>query len=678
MSVALQQKEEEYPMQEKDLIYALDIGTRSVIGMLGRQENGRVHILAVEKQPHERRSMLDGQIEDIDQVAATVTQITRRLEADVGRRLTQVCVAAAGRSLRTEHGSSRIELSAPEVIGDEHVQRLTAEAVANAASVLEDGEESAQRMLLVGYTATQLRLDQYPLSKLQGHTGSLLEAEVVATFLPSEVVDSLNAVVRRAGLETASLTLEPIAALNAAIPPQLRLLNLVLVDIGAGTSDIAACRDGSVVGYTMATVAGDEISEALMRAYLIDYDTAERIKTELSGDTMVEFQDVVGFDQAVPAAEILEKADPAISALVGEIARRVLELNGGPPSALFLAGGGSKLAGLCTRVAEALEMDTRRVALAGGHFKTTCFADGIPLDDPEYATPLGIAVSSCLGLISDSSRVFLNDAPARLFRSGQLTLLELLMMNGYSYANLIGRTGKSLSLYVDGKRIAYHGSPPTAAHLAVNGVEVQPSRIIYAGDNIEFVPAVDGEDRAMTAGELAGLLSVEVLYSHGEPLPPDRALRSGDRLTTSPPAPRMVSRRPALSGEEENRTPMEPAAPAAAEPMVAEPVSAGLVPEKPAEPAEPVEETETPQAAPLSGPQSLCLRLNGRELILPPKQDGAPYYLMDLLEHSGLDFDHLSGPVSLLVNGVEGLFQQVIAPGDEVEITHASPKEGEL
>lgn len=653
MSVAMQQKEEEYPMQEKELIYALDIGTRSVIGMLGRQENGRVHILAVEKQPHERRSMLDGQIEDIDQVAATVTQITRRLEADVGRRLTQVCVAAAGRSLRTEHGSSRIELSAPEVIGDEHVQKLTAEAVANAAGILEDGAETAQRMLLVGYTATQLRLDQYPLAKLQGHIGTLLEAEVVATFLPSEVVDSLNAVVRRAGLETASLTLEPIAALNAAIPPQLRLLNLVLVDIGAGTSDIAACRDGSVVGYTMATVAGDEISEALMRAYLIDYDTAERIKTELSADTIVEFQDVVGFDQAVPAEEILEKADPAIGSLVGEIARRVLELNGGPPSALFLAGGGSKLSGLCARVAEALEMDTKRVALAGGHFKTTCFADGIPLDDPEYATPLGIAVSSCLGLISDSSRVFLNDAPARLFRSGQLTLLELLMMNGYSYANLIGRTGKSLSLYVDGKRISYHGSPPTAAHLAVNGVEVQPSRIIYAGDNIEFVPAVDGEDRAMTAGELASLLSVETVYSHGEPLPPDRALRSGDRITTVPPVSRTVSRQPAPE-EEESPAQTEPAVPAA--------------PVKPA-PEEPAEAII---------PQSLCLRLNGNELILPPKQDGAPYYLMDLLEHSGLDFDHLSGPVSLLVNGVESLFQQVISPGDEVEITQAGPKEGEL
>ena len=394
MSVALQQKEEEYPMQEKDLIYALDIGTRSVIGMLGRQENGRVHILAVEKQPHERRSMLDGQIEDIDQVAATVTQITRRLEADVGRRLTQVCVAAAGRSLRTEHGSSRIELSAPEVIGDEQVQRLTAEAVANAASVLEDGEESAQRMLLVGYTATQLRLDQYPLSKLQGHTGSLLEAEVVATFLPSEVVDSLYAVLRAASLEVASLTLEPIAALNAAIPADLRLLNLALVDIGAGTSDIAVCRDGSVVGYTMATTAGDEITEALMRSCLVDYPTAESIKARLSGEGEITYQDILGLEQVQNTQQLRASVEPAVQALAGELAERITALNGGPPSAVFLAGGGSKLSGLNARLAAALGLDEKRIAVAGRYFQTSAVSDAVELDDPVYTTPLGIAISA--------------------------------------------------------------------------------------------------------------------------------------------------------------------------------------------------------------------------------------------------------------------------------------------
>ena len=46
-------------MEEGELIYALDIGTRSVIGMLGALEQGRIRILALEKQPHARRAMLD-------------------------------------------------------------------------------------------------------------------------------------------------------------------------------------------------------------------------------------------------------------------------------------------------------------------------------------------------------------------------------------------------------------------------------------------------------------------------------------------------------------------------------------------------------------------------------------------------------------------------------------------
>lgn len=100
-------------MEEGELIYALDIGTRSVIGMLGALEQGRIRILALEKQPHARRAMLDGQIEDIDQVAGAVSLVTHRLEEASGRRLTCACVAAAGRALRTELGRSTLELSAP-------------------------------------------------------------------------------------------------------------------------------------------------------------------------------------------------------------------------------------------------------------------------------------------------------------------------------------------------------------------------------------------------------------------------------------------------------------------------------------------------------------------------------------------------------------------------------------
>ena len=64
----------------------------------------------------------------------------------------------------------------------------------------------------------------------------------------------------------------------------------------------------------------------------------------------------------------------------------------------------------------------------------------------------------------------------------------------------------------------------------------------------------------------------------------------------------------------------------------------------------------------------LEILLNDEPLILPPKEDGQPYYLMDLLTHSGIDFDNLSRPIRLAVNGIESGFQQIIRTDDSVEI----------
>ena len=56
------------------------------------------------------------------------------------------------------------------------------------------------------------------------------------------------------------MTLEPIAAINVAIPENYRMLNIALVDVGAGTSDISITRDGSIIAYGMIPHAGDELT----------------------------------------------------------------------------------------------------------------------------------------------------------------------------------------------------------------------------------------------------------------------------------------------------------------------------------------------------------------------------------------------------------------------------------
>ncbi len=62
------------------LVFGLDIGTRSIVGTVGHREGERFIIAAQVVKEHETRAMLDGQIHDIGQVGNTITQVKRALE----------------------------------------------------------------------------------------------------------------------------------------------------------------------------------------------------------------------------------------------------------------------------------------------------------------------------------------------------------------------------------------------------------------------------------------------------------------------------------------------------------------------------------------------------------------------------------------------------------------------
>ncbi len=516
-------------MKQSDLIFALDIGTRSVIGVVGEVRGEMFHVLYMAKEEHSKRAMMDGQIEDIEQVAKIVKVIKSRLEEQIGHPLTRVCVAAAGRSLRMERARALVELGEVQTVTDDFISQLEAVAIAEAEEKLSEHNKD-QRFYLVGYTVAQYLLDRYPMTTIKGHNGRIMEAEVVATFLPSQVVEGLYSVVQIAGLEVASLTLEPIAALNATIPPDLRLLNLVLVDIGAGTSDIAVCRDGSVVGYTMATTAGDEITEMLMKHFLIDFTTAENLKTNLSTGE-IKFVNVLGKEENTSGQQISEAIAEATKSLVKEVAKEIRSINGCSPAAVFMAGGGSKLEGITEMLAGYLEIQNHRIAVAGSNYNRTIVSENFQLDDPEYATPLGIAVSAGLGLINDSYHITLNGKGAKLFRSGSLTLLDILMMNGYTAAALIGRTGKNLAIMINGNKKIIRGKPSIPGILRLNGEPAVAGALVSAGDIIEFVPAIDGESAACTLQELLGDYAGQVLLN-GVETSWNTPLKNGDAITT--------------------------------------------------------------------------------------------------------------------------------------------------
>ncbi len=650
--------------QTEQIIFALDIGTRSIIGMVGTVEEDRVKILAIEKEEHTERAMIDGQIENIERVAVLAQKVKQQLEQKTGVRLTRVCVAAAGRALRTQRADFELDLPDTQLIDDEIISRLEAGAISKAEEAFDaenQAQENNRRFYLVGYTVCQYYLDRYMISSLKDHRGKQVKVDLIATFLPSEVVESLYTTMNKIGLEIASITLEPIAAINAAIPANLRLLNLVMVDIGAGTSDIAACTDGSVTGYTMATVAGDEISEAIMKEFLVDFKTAETIKAQINQAEDITFTDILGFEQSISRQDLLTCIQGTCDLLCREIAGKVLEINGGSPSALFLAGGGSKLTGLKEGLTAALKMDEKRVAIAGNNFRSSAFSEEYDLNNPEYATPLGIAISSGLNLINDGFRVILNGRPAKLFRSGSFTALNLLMMNGYTFQDIMGRPGFNLSVTVNGRRKVFYGTAAEPASLIINKKQGRLSEVVHAGDIIDFTPAVSGVTATARLRDVPGAEDCSEITLNGLAMPLETALKNGDIITMRFPRPE----------PEESMTETLSAAQAEESTEAADtaPSDTGPSDTDLQEPA-----ASTPGEAEAAAQQkTFRFHLNGSPLTLPRKEDGSPYYLMDLIEYSGIDLTQPKGNVRLSVNGAPGIFQQALRQGDNVTIEEEIP-----
>ena len=100
-----------------DLVFGLDIGTRSVVGTVGYKNNTNGFVAVAQTAiEHETRAMIDGQIHDIGQVAKTIGQIKNQLEEMTGRKLQDVCIAAAGRVLKTIESEAEVHLDRKSVV----------------------------------------------------------------------------------------------------------------------------------------------------------------------------------------------------------------------------------------------------------------------------------------------------------------------------------------------------------------------------------------------------------------------------------------------------------------------------------------------------------------------------------------------------------------------------------
>ncbi|MFZ3170817.1 MAG: cell division FtsA domain-containing protein [Carboxydocellales bacterium] len=484
-------------------IFALDIGTRSVVGVILEPVANQLKILAAEVEEHHNRSMQDGQIHDIEEVTKVVSQIKSRLENRTKISLRDVAVAAAGRALKTIRCMVETGIEQNQEISKDDVLALELQGVQEAQRrLLEDEENRDHNYHCVGYSIVQYLLNGRRIKNLVGQRGESIALEILATFLPREVVDSLFAVLDRTGLEMTSLTLEPIAASEVVIPESMRQLSLALVDVGAGTSDIALCADGTMIAFAMVPEAGDEITEALAEAFLLDFNEAENIKRQVNQGGVIKYTDVLGTKHEVLAEQIAAELAPKVYGIANKIAEKILTLSTKPTQAVICIGGGSLTPGLPEALAKALGLSPQRVAVRGREVVDVVGGQHKQLKGPDSITPLGIAVTAFRGHGLGFSRVMVNGRPVRLFELNQGTVADALLAAGLDTRKLTGKPGMSMSVTVNREIKLVKGSLGTPAIIKVNGKPARLDTRIVSGGDIFVQEAINGRDGSGTVNDV--------------------------------------------------------------------------------------------------------------------------------------------------------------------------------
>lgn len=529
------------------LVFGLDIGTRNVVGTVGYKDGDEFIVVAQCVREHETRAMLDGQIHDIGRVGRTIQAVKEELEEQIEQPLTEVCIAAAGRVLKTVTTFVEHEFEEEKVVEGEDIHTLDLLGIEKAQDILKEKNDTKYKFYCVGYSVVKYYLNEEVFSNLESHKATKIGEDIIVTFLPEDVVDGLYAAVGIAGLSVANLTLEPIAAINVAIPENFRLLNIGLVDVGAGTSDISITKEGSIIAYGMIPFAGDEITELIVQHYLVDFKTAEHIKLTSGMEKEVTYKDIMSIEHTIPSEEVWKLTEPVVDKITTDVAAKIKELNGEQSvSATFVVGGGGKIHGFTEMLAKKLELPEERVALRGEEvLQEVVFEQEGIKKDPLLVTPIGI----CLNYYDQRNNFIMvrfNGERIKLYDNNKLTIVDAALQAGFPNDELFPKRGKEINFTVNGVTRIVRGEAGESAIVSMNDKIVSINTPLEPNSDIVIEPSTSGADAKCTIEELSeytkGTISFQVngkniscpkfVEVNGSLEPPTYEIQENDRIET--------------------------------------------------------------------------------------------------------------------------------------------------
>ena len=253
----------------KDLVIGLDIGTAKVMAVVAEiMPGGELKLAGLGIAPS--NGLKRGVVVNIDATVASIQQALKEAELMADCKIGRVYTGITGSHIRGINSSGMVAVKDREV-----TQADVARVVETAKAI---NISTDQRLLLV--EPQEFIIDGQDVREPIGMSGIRLEAKVHIVTGAQSAAENIIKCVRRCGLEVEQLMLNPLASSLSVLTEDERELGVALVDIGAGTTDVAIFTNGAIRHTAVIPIAGDLITSDIAMALRTPTKDAEDIKVE--------------------------------------------------------------------------------------------------------------------------------------------------------------------------------------------------------------------------------------------------------------------------------------------------------------------------------------------------------------------------------------------------------------
>ncbi len=379
-----------------NIVVGLDVGTskvRAVVGEFG--ESGQLEITGVGLA--QSTGLRRGVVVNIESTLKNVAQAIEAAELMSGREVESVYASISGTHIEGLNSRGVVAVTGR---GREITPVDVDRVIEAARAVVIPMDREVIHVLPQSYVVDDQKGIKNPLDMI----GVRLECEVHIVSCSVSSAQNLVKCINRASFRVDGLVFGCLAAARSAMSSDEKELGALLIDLGAGTTDILAYRDGAPCMTSVIPVGGAQVTQDLSIVLNAPVDTAEKIKVQAGcawPGILEEGEEVIvpGVGgrppQAIPRAKVASIIEPRMTEIFAmakeRLARQGLDRLGG---GIVLTGGGALMPGVCELANHVFGLQARIGApLATGglvdEYRSPVFATAVGL--VQYGAELSMA-----------------------------------------------------------------------------------------------------------------------------------------------------------------------------------------------------------------------------------------------------------------------------------------------